>query len=110
MESGQQNISLEIDRQNQIFRLSSPVFSGYEATPKAIAKYFTSQPQGSAYLSLENETTILFQEELSFSRGPQTTMRHQFYQFLRRARQCQHLLSCAKQEERLHDANSLLES
>ena len=110
MESIQPNIHLEIDRQNKIFRLSASVFSGEASLPKSVAKFFTTLPQGSAFLSLENETDILFQEEFSFSRGHQTTMRQQFYEFLRRANQCRHLLSCVEQLERVRDANSLLES
>ncbi len=107
MESDQSNIHLEIDQQNKIFRMSTPVFSGSSEFPKSVAKFFTCLPQGSAYLSLKNEDGILFQEEFPFSGG---SMRQEFYQFLQKARQCRHLLDCVEQLERLRDANSLLES
>lgn len=99
--------TISIDPLKKTFRLSTPVFTGSAAAPKAIAHYFASLPSRKATLSIQ-EDQIFLEETLPTSWGPQPTLRQQVYDFLRRAQRCHHHLRCAANDERLGDIQSIL--
>jgi len=96
---------LEVDSQKRSFRFSSPVFSGKEALPILVSRYFAQMSS----LVIENEKVVLC-EELPFSWGSQPTLRQQFYRMIRRANMCRHLLKGIAHIEQKNDIDSILDS
>lgn len=102
---------MEIDKAKKNFRLSAPIFSDDADLPKAIAAYFASLPvNATTTLAVNEESQILFEQQLPCHWGPQPTLREQLYRFLRRARRCQHLLRSAANDERRGAAQAFLDS
>ena len=107
MNDSSTNYILEFDSQKQIFRLSAPVFQGSADLPKSVARFFANHFQQGSAISLEKNKIVMIREEIPFSRGPQTTMREQFYRFARRARRCRHLFGRLAQIEHRDNADAL---
>ena len=93
---------INVDKQNKVFRLSTPVFNENEAVrwPKWAVQFFSSKKPQTFYL---NGHSIFFREEIPFNWGPQPTLRHQIYRFMQRAAQAKKKLSDIARQEHIYN-------
>lgn len=105
--SNTNHISIEVDLQKQIFRLSSIVFESKTPFSRAIAKYFETIAQDKAKLFLKNEKSVVISEEIPFAWGYQPTLRHHFYRFMKNAKKCRHLFKSIAHWEQRRDVDEI---
>jgi hypothetical protein len=88
--------------------MSAPVYQGPLQLPLAAVRSVAILNSSRANLGLEKNQTVVLSEEISFSWGPQPTMRQQYHSFMRRVRRYRYLFECLAQIEHRSNAEFIL--